>query len=126
MAYQKYAQLTLIIEGKIQYEVKEVSISLNMEKTAIHTLKKKLAGWNSGPGLVEITFQSAIPASGVEFNFWNAALNTDTTYEVELVGLDGGKSYIGNGVFKTPGYTQSAGGEVSGSITFEGEPNAIQ
>jgi hypothetical protein len=89
----------------------------------IDLLNEGLGGFSPGSGAVRISLGFAVPMSGVEFPFQQAAANGNNVTMQFGVGPE---SYVGVGRVKTETISQSVNAPVEGSIEWEGEMKARQ
>jgi hypothetical protein len=113
---QDHLRLTALVDGKRQLELTKINGKLVTNSQAIETLEG-LAGKTPGSGRVTISLTSAIPASGLEFDYWStAAKGTYHTVQIPV----GSKSYIGKGWFDEVELDQSVNGAAEVSCTWIG------
>lgn len=113
---QDHLRLTALVDGKRQTELTKINGKLVTNSQAIETLEG-LAGKTPGSGRVTISLTSAIPASGLEFDYWStAAKGTYHTVQIPV----GSKSYIGKGWFDEVELDQSVNGGAEVSCTWIG------
>jgi hypothetical protein len=117
MALQRYAELKLYIDGAQQLEATNVSVEVNPQRNAVDTLAKGRAGYTEGAKIVTVTGNAAIPASGLEFNWFKASID-GTVHSVQVP--VGNKTIKFKGVFQTSSASQSVNASTESSFTIEG------
>lgn len=108
-----YDQVYAYVNGGLLAENISVTVELVGTDEDVMTIVKGLSGFTPGPDSVKVTFSNVVPASGFEFNAWNAQLNKEIV-ELKLQFGGSGMSltsegrFSGNkidaGVSKTTGY----------------------
>jgi hypothetical protein len=122
MVTSRYARLDVQIDGVYQLELTDVKCDFDGGLQEVHTIRKPLAGWTEGGGKCSITFASAIPKGGLEFDYMSAvARHEDHTLTVTI----GAQEYQSTGVFQTAGVSQAVGASASASAEWQGDLLAL-
>jgi hypothetical protein len=117
MASTSYARASAVIDGEFQVELQNVQITMQPGKSQVNTLAKGFSGFSPGSPTVQITFESAIPRGGQEFNFLDAAL-ANTDYEIQI--RAGADTYRSVGQFTDANAGQGVDAAATAGATFIG------
>jgi hypothetical protein len=117
MALQTYAELKLYIDGSEQLEATNVSVEINPQRNPVDTMGKGRAGYTEGARIITVTGNAAVPAAGLEFDWFSASIK-GTVHSVQVP--VGNKVLKFKGVFQTSSASQSVNAATESSFTIEG------
>ena len=115
MSFENYEGAgEVYLNGNLLAEISECEYQLESNNNDVDTMQKGFAGQSDGPRKVRITWTSAIPKAGHEFDYHDAV---NRSLIVRFVFIDGDKRRTSDG--KIQSYT--SGRSVSSSGTSGGE-----
>jgi hypothetical protein len=128
MAQQDYATLKVFAaeQGGALIQLRQLTsaqMSTEGGHQRVDLLNEGLGGFSPGSGSVRISLGFAVPVSGLEFPFQQAAANGN--FVTMQFGV-GAEAYVGTGKVQTESINQSVNAAVEGSVEWEGELKARQ
>ncbi len=109
------------IEGILLAQNTSIKVSLETPDEDVATIPLGWDGESPGPRKVVITFENASPASGDDFDAWEAALNA-TYVEVMVQQTGTGKTLKTSGYLRSPSRDSGVGKAVNQNFEFHGKP----
>lgn len=119
MAIKRYLVLTALINGVSQVELQNVTVNFDGKKTAVDT-KRGFSGFTPGAKMITISFESAVPMSGPEFDPVEAAEGSDV-YQVQVP--YGTKTILSEGEFTSGSISGGVNDSTKLGFEFQGTYN---
>lgn len=110
----------VFLGGRLLAEVTRCERTITSNDNEVMTMAKGFAGFSDGPVRVEITFDTAIPKAGYEYDYEDAIVNKRT---VTFVFVDGEKRLSHVGRITQKSSSRDTGSAASASCTFVGRPD---
>lgn len=114
---QRFLVPNALINGVSQVFLQDLNVEGDAKKLPVE-LRSGFAGFTPGPGVVTITFKSAVPVSGPEFDPVAAAYGSEV-YEVQVP--YGAKTITSRGEFTTFSLSSSVGASTELGFAFMGK-----
>lgn len=83
MALQTYSKGSLLLNGTLVAEMMTFSVDHKNGAQPIHTIEKGFAGMSPGSGSTEVKCESAVPRTGVNYDYTDA-LNTLAVLDIVI------------------------------------------
>lgn len=123
MPLQNYARLKVLIDGTEMTQITSLQMTTASGNQVVNLMGEGLGGFTEGSGSVSIEIGYAIPIGGTEYDY-QVACAAKRFVTVQLV--QGSNQYVGTGKFDEDSFSQSAGANAEGTITWMGELNEFQ
>jgi hypothetical protein len=111
-----YGKFKVLIDGSAQVEASQISVEYAPGRNAVDTIEKGRAGYTEGAKVLTVSGTSAVPAAGLEFDFFKAS-EAGEEHAVQVV--------LGNKVIKLKATFMNIGAgmsaNASGEVTWQCE-----